>query len=41
MTAKRRPTAAIHIPEARDHNLKGFDLDLPLGELVLIIGVSG
>jgi len=41
MSDKRRPPAAIHIREARSHNLKGFDLDLPLGELVVITGVSG
>ena len=38
---KRRPPAAIHIPEALSHNVKGFDHDLPPAELVVITGVSG
>jgi excinuclease ABC subunit A len=32
---------SIRIFGARQHNLKGFDLDIPLGELVVVTGVSG
>ncbi|MBD3241264.1 MAG: excinuclease ABC subunit A, partial [Chitinivibrionales bacterium] len=32
---------AIHIRNAHQNNLKGFDLDIPLGELVVVTGVSG
>src|SRR6187431_3615593 len=31
----------IHIRGARQNNLKGFDLDLPLGKLNVITGPSG
>ena len=33
--------ASIHIRGARDHNLKGVDVTIPLGQLVAITGVSG
>ncbi len=33
--------AVIGIVGARQNNLKGFDLDLPLGELIVVTGVSG
>jgi len=31
----------IRIHGARQHNLKGLDLELPLGELIVVTGVSG
>ena len=31
----------IRINGARQNNLKGLDLDLPLGELIVVTGVSG
>ena len=31
----------IRIKGARQNNLKGFDLELPLGELIVVTGVSG
>src|ERR1700761_344645 len=43
-----RPPAALHpqsnsirIRGARQNNLKGFDLDLPLGKYVVVTGLSG
>jgi len=35
------PVVAIRIRGARQHNLRGVDLDLPRGELSVITGVSG
>ncbi len=32
---------ALHIRNAREHNLKGIDVSIPLGKLVAITGVSG
>ena len=32
---------SIRILGVRQHNLKGFDLDIPLGSLTVITGVSG
>ncbi len=31
----------IRIKGARQNNLKGLDLELPLGELIVVTGVSG
>ena len=31
----------ISVQGARQNNLKGFDLRLPLGELIVVTGVSG
>jgi excinuclease ABC subunit A len=35
------PSDAIRIRGARQNNLKGLDLDLPLNELIVVTGVSG
>jgi len=41
-TARRKPGAQqIRIRGARAHNLKGIDLNIPLGMIVAITGVSG
>jgi excinuclease ABC subunit A len=32
---------AIEIRGAKQNNLKGFDLDLPLGKLIVVTGPSG
>ena len=39
--APTRTDQYIHIHGARQNNLKGFDLDLPLGKLNVITGPSG
>src|SRR6202166_971077 len=42
MTKPQRPNStAIRIRGARQNNLKGFDLDLPLGKYVVVTGLSG
>ncbi|MGZ3559696.1 MAG: excinuclease ABC subunit UvrA [Thermodesulfobacteriota bacterium] len=37
----RRPKGWITIHDAREHNLKGIDVKIPLGMMVCITGVSG
>jgi excinuclease UvrABC ATPase subunit len=39
--AFRTPTGALTVKNACVHNLRGFDLDVPLGVLVAITGVAG
>ena len=41
MTPKPEAPSAIRIRGARQHNLRGLDLDLPRGQLTVITGVSG
>ncbi|MCW1921991.1 excinuclease ABC subunit UvrA [Luteolibacter arcticus] len=40
-SAPSRPQAAIQIRGARQHNLKGLNIDIPLGQLTVVTGPSG
>ena len=35
------PTDSIRLRGVRQNNLKGFDLDLPLGQYIVVTGLSG
>jgi excinuclease ABC subunit A len=39
--AKKTPPPAIRLRGVRHNNLKNFDLDLPLGRLIVVTGLSG
>ncbi len=41
MSAKTKPIAAIKIRGARQNNLKNVDIDIPVGKLTVITGLSG
>ncbi|MFC6656369.1 hypothetical protein ACFQEX_13135 [Roseibium salinum] len=38
---KKDPTKMISIRGAREHNLKGVDIDLPRDKLIVMTGLSG
>src|SRR6185436_12591148 len=39
--SKRSAPALIRLRGVRHHNLKNFDLDLPIGKLIVVTGLSG
>src|SRR5215212_5670820 len=39
--SKRSAPACIRLRGVRHHNLKNFDLDLPIGKLIVVTGLSG